>query len=136
MFGLLVVLHYLKQVPAVKGGGSLSLLGLERHALERILFLGPIAYSAYVFGLRGGVAVLAAALVAMLPRVFLLSAYPRDALYETVVTVGIGILLNAWFAFRRREIGKREQTILKLESVRRELQRIGRRYREIFENRP
>jgi len=133
LFAALTVLHYLAPASMKRAGESLSVLGLERHALERILFLAPIAYAAFVFGLRGGMAALALALAAMLPRVFLISRYPRDALFETVVTVGIGILVNAWLEYRRREIGRREETIRKLEAVRRELNRVGRRYQEIFE---
>jgi len=133
LFVLCIVLHYPGQLPFTGKLGRFSLLGLERHALERILFLVPSIYAAYIFGLTGGCISLAVALAAMIPRILFISAYPRDAVFETALTVIIGVLVNAWMESRRREIGKREQTILKLETVRRELQRISRQFQDIFE---
>jgi PAS domain S-box-containing protein len=133
LFLLCIVLHYPEQLLFTKQPGRNSLLGLERHALERILFLVPSVYAAYVFGLTGGCVSLAFSLAAMLPRVLLISVHPRDAAFETALTILIGGLINAWLESRRREIGRREQTILKLETVRRELQRISKRFQEIFE---
>jgi len=113
-------LHYPAHLPISRGAGSL--IGLERHAIERILFLLPVTYAAFAFGLRGGLIALAAAAAFMLPRVFLVSQYPRDALFETLTVIGVGILINWWLEGRRRELGRREQALLKLESARRELQ--------------
>jgi PAS domain S-box-containing protein len=133
LFVLCVVLHYPRLLLAFIPSPGYSLLGLERHALERILFLAPAVYAAHVFGFVGGFVSLAFALAAMLPRVFFISLHPLDASLETGLTIVVGGLINIWLESRRREIGRREQTILKLESVRRELQRISRRFREIFE---
>jgi PAS domain S-box-containing protein len=130
-FVLIIFLHYPQHIRIFKD--SPSLLGLERHALERILFLLPLAYAAYFLGLPAGIAALVMAAGAMLPRALLVSLHPRDALFETAVTLGVGVLINAWLEFRRKEIGRREQTILRLEAVRKELQSIGKRYQEIFE---
>jgi PAS domain S-box-containing protein len=133
IFAACVFLHYPEVVPISAKLGFHSLIGLERHALIRILFLVPIAYAAYVYGVTAGLVTLFASLAAMLPRIFFISPYPKDALFETITAFVIGALINSWLEFRRREIGRREQTILKLESVRSELQRIGRRFQEIFE---
>ena len=133
LFVLCVVLHYPQALLFFVRSPGYSVLGLERHALERILFLAPAVYAAYVFGLLGGCLSLALALAAMLPRVFFISLHPLDAAMETALTILVGGLINIWLESRRREIGRREQTILKLESVRRELQRISRRFQEIFE---
>jgi PAS domain S-box-containing protein len=133
LFLLCILLHYPEQLLFLRQSEGGSLLGLQRHALERILFLAPVVYAAHVFGFTGGWVSLGFALSAMLPRVILISSQPRDAAFETILTVLIGGLINAWLASRRREIGRREQTILKLEAVRRELQRISRRFQEVFE---
>ncbi len=133
LFILCVVLHYPQSFLFFIRSPGYSLFGLERHALERILFLAPAVYAAYVFGFLGGCLSLGLALAAMLPRVFFISLHPLDAGLETGLTILVGGLINIWLESRRREIGRREQTILKLESVRRELQRISRRFQEIFE---
>jgi PAS domain S-box-containing protein len=133
LFILCIVLHYPQAFLFFIQSPGYSLFGLERHALERILFLAPAVYAAYVFGFVGGCLSLGLALAAMLPRVFFISLYPLDAALETGLTILVGGLINIWLESRRREIGRREQTILKLESVRRELQRISRRFQEIFE---
>ena len=133
LFVLCVLLHYPQTFLSFLGLAGDSPLGLERHALERILFLAPAIYSAHVFGLSGGCLTLALALAAMLPRALFVSAHPRDAAFETALTIIVGALINIGLESRRREIGRREETILKLEAVRRELQRISRQFREIFE---
>jgi len=99
-----------------------SLLGLSRHAIERVFFLAPIIYAGLIFGLKGGIISLVAASAAMLPRVFLISLYPSDALFETCAIVIIGGLSNWWLESHRRQSGRREQALLKLETVRRDLQ--------------
>jgi two-component system, NarL family, sensor histidine kinase DegS len=121
IFALLGILHYphlLFPLQMVTG----SLFGLQRHAIERILFLVPVSYAAYVFGFRGGILCLVVSLFIMLPRVAFISLYPRDALFETALTAGIGVLINVWLESRRREIGRREQLLIKLEASKRELQ--------------
>jgi two-component system sensor histidine kinase DegS len=133
LFVLCILLHYPQLLLVFVHSAGYSLLGLDRHALERILFLAPAVYAAYVFGFFGGCLSLAFALAAMLPRVLFISLHPLDAALETGLTIVVGGLINIWLESRRREIGRREQTILKLESVRRELQRISRRFQEIFE---
>jgi two-component system sensor histidine kinase DegS len=122
LFAVCCLLHYPGQLPWTAAGNLTSLLGLQRHALERILFLAPIAYAAYIFGIRGGILCLLLAALALLPRVFLLSPAPRDALLETVLALSLGGLIIGWLETRRREIGRREQDILRLESVKKQLQ--------------
>lgn len=120
LFMLCTILYYPQLTPC---GGRVDLnawLGLERHALERFLFLLPITYAAFLFGFKAGTFVLVAALAVMLPRVFV-SSFPRDALFETGLAAAFGALMNWWLESWRREIGRREQAFLKLEAARREL---------------
>ncbi len=97
---ILVVTHYhelFTAVPALDQIGSLLRLGLYRHTLERILFLIPVAYGAMVFGLGGGLSVLALAAAAMLPRVFLVSSEPREAVFEIGAVIFTGLLIVLLF---------------------------------------
>jgi two-component system sensor histidine kinase DegS len=94
-----------------------SPLQLRRHTLERILFLLPITYAAFMFGTRGGLATLFISFLLMLPRAVFVSPQPADALVETV-SVGLVGCLMAWLvAIRNREKKLREAAIARLEAV-------------------
>jgi len=122
MFAIGIVLHYPQQILATSSPSLFSFLGLTRHALERVLFLLPVTYAGFYFGLKAGLASLAVALAIMLPRVFLISLYPPDALLETGSIILIGGLVNLWFEGYRREKERRQQVLLKLEAAQQELQ--------------
>ena len=79
--------------------------GLTRHALERILFLVPIIYSAFIFGLTAGLFTCLAALVAMLPRAIFISPVPADALLETggIAVIGVLASLGLWRLTKEKE---------------------------------
>jgi len=130
LFAFCCVLHYPGLLPLAAEKSLTARLGFERHALERILFLGPVTYAAFIFGLRPGAACLLLAVLAMLPRALLLSPAPTDALVETALIMGLGGFTIGWLETRRREIARREQDILKLESVKRELEGHVRATRE------
>jgi len=119
MFAIGVILHYPQQILATDSPSLFSFLGLSRHALERVLFLLPITYAGFFFGVKAGLASVAMALLIMLPRVFLISLYPSDALFETGAIIVFGVLVNLGFEGYRRE---------------RERLRISEKnYRELFE---
>lgn len=120
LFVAFICLHYPQQLFQLNSDVS-SLLGLERHALERFLFLVPVILGGLFFGLSGGTTSLSAAVAIMLPRAFLLSPSPKDALTETGVVVIAGALVVWWINSRQQQIGLREQALLRLETVRREL---------------
>jgi len=122
IFSVCIILHYPQQMPFLGEIGLSSLLGLSRHAVERVLFLAPIIYAGFIFGLRGGIVSLVAASAAMLPRVFYISHYPADALFETLAVLVVGVMVNWWLASQRRESGRREQALLSLEAARRQLE--------------
>ena len=122
LFVIGIVLHYPQQILGTESPSLFSFLGLTRHALERVFFLIPIAYAGLTFGLRGGMTGLAMALVIMLPRVFLVSLYLADSLFETGVVIIIGGLVNLWFERYRREHGRRQQALMRLEATRRQLE--------------
>ena len=92
-----IILHYPQQVLSWDSPSLFAFLGLSRHAAERIFFLLPVGYTGYFLGTRAGLVSLAIAAAIMLPRVFLVSDYFSDALFETVVIVFIGGMINLWF---------------------------------------
>ncbi len=91
--------------------------GLTRHTLERILFLVPIIYSAYIFKLTGGLATSFAALLVMLPRATLISPAPADAILETVGVVLVGVLVSLWSWTLVKEKGRTEAALAQLNSA-------------------
>lgn len=119
MFAILAVLQYPQQIFGATAPSSF--FGLSRHTLERVLFLLPIAYAGFFFGLRGGIASLTCALVIMLPRAIFVSPSRADALFETGSVVLIGALVNLWFWSQQREKERRRQALLTLEAAQQEL---------------
>ena len=86
MVALLTIVHYhelFAHVWLLDQIGSALGFGLTRQALERILFVVPVTYAAAALGTGAGVSVLVLAVAAMLPRVLIISAAPREALFET-----------------------------------------------------
>jgi len=122
LFAICIVLHYPQQILSTDSPSLFLFLGLTRHALERIFLLLPISYAGLVFGIKAGLASLVVALGIMLPRIFLISLYPPDALLETSGIIVIGGLVNLGFEGYRKEQGRRQQVLSKLESAQQELQ--------------
>ena len=122
MFAIGIVLHYPQQILGTGLPSLFSFLGLTRHAMERVLFLLPITYIGFIFGIKAGLASLAVALVIMLPRAIFISPSLPDALLETGGVILIGGLVNLWFEGYRREKERRQKVVLKLEAAQQELQ--------------
>ncbi len=117
MFAIIIVLHYPQQILSLSSPSFFSFLGLNRHAIERILLLLPVSYAAFVLGTRAGLISLAAAAIIMLPRDFIISEYLPDALFETVAVILIGALINLWFYASRKEDKRRQQLLSKLKAA-------------------
>ena len=116
------ILHYPQQLPIIGGDLPSSLLGLERHSGERVIFLGAIVYGGLMFGMRGGMVIAVVALVAMVPRIIWLSKAPADAALETALTVAAGLLVNAWFDAFQTQKRSHERTLSEHHAVREQLQ--------------
>jgi PAS domain S-box-containing protein len=108
----------------------LTEINLDRHAFERIIYLAPVIWAGLVFGGIGAFATSLVALACMLPRVFLISLHPRDALLETIAVFIIANMIAVTLHFYRREKERRHQ----LESTQQKLQASEQRYRQLFEN--
>ena len=125
MFAILIVLHYPQQIFGATAPSSF--FGLGRHTVERVLFLLPIAYAGFFFGIKGGIASLIVAFAIMLPRAIFLSPSPADALFETGSVILIGALVNLWFESQQREKERRRQALLTLQAAQQELRSNERR---------
>jgi len=75
-----------------------------RHAVDRVLFLGPVIYAGYAFGGVAGLAMTFTVLLLMLPRALLISSTPVDALFEVVAVVLVGALANLWLRARTKQM--------------------------------
>ena len=109
-------------------------IDLSRHALERILFLIPVVWSGFLFGLRGAIIASLVALACMLPRAIFISPNPVDATLETGVVFLVGGFISCLFAFSIRFLHRERQYLAKLETAHQELATSEERYRELFEN--
>ena len=111
------VLHYV-ELTGIAGTVYPSLhFGLTRHALDRALFLVPVIHAAFLFKRKGALITSSAALSVMLPRAILISPVPQDAILETVVIFGAGVLASWGIWTRAEEKDKAELALAKLESA-------------------
>jgi len=116
-------LHYPQQLLGLHTTSVFSFLGIERHAIERIYLLVPIAYASFFIGTKTGFSALIVALAIMLPRVFMFSEYMPDALAETIAIALIGGAEAWWFSHYRSERSARLAALANLENKNTELQR-------------
>ena len=123
LFVAVSVLHYVELIGITGTEVPSFHFGLTRHAFDRILFLLPVIYATFVFGLAGGLATCLAALLVMLPRAILISPVPTDALLEAGAIVIIGTLVCLWAWTRAKERAKTQAALAELESAHKILQR-------------
>jgi two-component system sensor histidine kinase DegS len=90
---------------------------LGRHSVERIIFILPVAGATFAFGQAGGLVALALSVLIMLPRVFLLSPYPADALTETVAVGVVGYLVVWMIETQEREKRLRQAVASRLRTI-------------------
>jgi PAS domain S-box-containing protein len=122
MFALVIPIHYPDQLlPFLDLDDPGSVLGLSRHAIERVLILLPITYVGFLFGMGAGLAASAFALIIMLPRALLISDYRSDALVEVGGVVAAGAVINVGFERFRRERERREDALLRLRHAQEQL---------------
>jgi signal transduction histidine kinase len=95
----------------------LSSLPMTRYAVGRIIFLLPVAAAAFAFGYVGGLITLVLAVLIMLPRVFLVSPQPLDALIETVGIALVGLIIVWMIETQDREKRLRQKVVEELETV-------------------
>ncbi|MBI4234041.1 MAG: sensor histidine kinase [Chloroflexi bacterium] len=105
MLAVGILLHYGDSLPVLSTAAAHTPLALQnRQSLERVLFLLPVIYASIVFGVRGGLATLAFAAAAMLPRAVLGAGDLIQALLQTAGVSLTGGLFILWVASERRRV--------------------------------
>ncbi|MBE0481748.1 MAG: PAS domain S-box protein [Dehalococcoidia bacterium] len=122
LFAALTFLQYVEQLGILGTQPPSEHFGLTRHSLERIVFLIPIIYGGYIFGLKWGLTIAGGALAVMLPRAIFISNYPGDALLESLGVVVVGGLACLWTWTISRERERFRSALEDLESAHRLLQ--------------
>lgn len=103
MLAISTLLHYFTPQTRLL---PLASFPLTRHAVERIIFILPVAGAAFAFGRAGGLITLTLAVLIMLPRVFFISPYPTDSLIET-----FGVAVVSYFVIWVIEIQEKEKSL-------------------------
>ncbi|MBN1162100.1 MAG: hypothetical protein JXA17_09145 [Dehalococcoidales bacterium] len=122
LFVVGIILHYPQQILGTDSASLFSFLGLSRHAVERIYLLLPLGYAGFFIGTRAGLASLVIAAAIMLPRVFVISQYFADALFETIGVIIIGSLVILWIYFDRKRKEQKQKLLTTLEESNRKLE--------------
>jgi two-component system sensor histidine kinase DegS len=90
---------------------------LTRHAVERVIFLLPVAGATFAFGQAGGLATLTLAILIMLPRALLISDYPGDALVEIGAVAIVGYIVIWMIEIQEREKRLRQKAASRLRAI-------------------
>lgn len=122
VFGMLVLggtLHYLNLI-SPKIANSLP-ADVPLQTIGRVLFLLPVVYAGFIFGLGAGLATLIAVVALMVPQAVYLNPSQARSLFETASVVLVGGLILLWFEGQRKEKRKRLEALNQLETARQEL---------------
>jgi len=116
------VFYYADSIPWIETVESSLRLDFPRRSIHRILSILPVAYAAFVFGLRGGLLASLVIAVLLLPRVFLVSSEPNEDLVEVAAFVFIAAFVSWLIDLQIKERARHRQTITSLEQTQQELQ--------------
>jgi PAS domain S-box-containing protein len=101
LFLLIVLLNY----PQVYAGSSTLAEPVQGYfTIVHILFLLPIIYSGFIFGVRGGIYCLIISLSAMLPQVLISSSDLLIPIAEIFAVIVVGAVINFLFWINRRNL--------------------------------
>lgn len=115
LLAVTTLLHYLTPQTRL----FLSPLGvfLSRHAIERVIFVLPVAVATSAFRKRAGLVTLAFAVLVMLPRAIWISPHPADALVEIAGTALVGYLVIWMIEAQAREKMLHQEAVLRLSAI-------------------
>ena len=115
---LFLIVTFLQNTEFLKHHTSLVNLGITRYTIERILYLLPIFWAAFLYGWKGGAIISLAALAGMVPPAVLASPNRVDALVEISAVFIIGGLMS----YSLESLRKERERSAKLEEAEKELQ--------------
>ncbi len=87
---------------------------LTRRAMQRTLFVLPVAYATLAFGMVGGLITLFLAFLIMMPRVLFVSLYPLDAFAEVLVVCFVGGVMSWVVESLEKERWLRQKAVSRL----------------------
>lgn len=90
---------------------------LTRHAVERTVFILPVASATFAFGQTGGLITLVLAICIMLPRVVFISPNHVDAFVETTAVSIVSYLVVWMIDVQEREKRLRQEAVLRLRTI-------------------
>jgi len=133
LFAVTSISYYhelLEGVPVIGQISTSFALGLERHTIDRFIFVLIVAYSGWHFGVRTGTVLLLISVVLMTPRLAFMTVNPGAAVFETLVAISIGVLLLTLIRASRRITADRDLLQMAMTSLRASEEN----YRELFQN--
>jgi PAS domain S-box-containing protein len=113
VFGALI--FYADHVPLIQTIVPQAPIELARYSTYRILSIIPVAYAAFVFGLRGGVITSVFIFMALLPRALFFTTQVSEAVTETIAFFLMGLLIS-WLIHRQ------QRAVYQMEKAQQELQ--------------
>lgn len=131
MFIVGALLHYPQQIINFDSPSLFSFIGLNRHAVERVYLLAPIAYASFFFYTRGSLISLGIAGSIMFPRAVLISSNPADALFESAVVIVVGVVVNILLSAYRKGKDHLVQALSQVEEVKQKLLASERRHQSL-----
>ena len=115
------ILYYADRIPLIEMAESSLRLDVARHSVHRILSILPVAYAAFVFGLRGGLLASSVIAALLLPRVFLVASEAEEALIEVAAFFFIGAFVSWLIDVQNKEKAQHQETIVSLQWAQQEL---------------
>ncbi len=110
------LIYYADRIPFIESILPQTPLQLARYSTYRILSVIPVAYAAFIFGIRGGIATSILIAIALLPRALFISKEVVAAITETGAFFFIGLMVS-WLIYRQqRAVGQLRQARQDLQS--------------------
>jgi hypothetical protein len=103
MWGILTLFYYFGELVDLAGWESLRWqFFYSVHDVHRLLFLIPIFYASYVFGIKASMIMTIISLMTFLPRALFISTYP-NALARMLIFILVSSALSCLIVVLRRE---------------------------------
>ncbi len=110
-------IYYADEIPFIAIALEGMHLPMTRHAMQRTLFVLPVAYATLAFGMVGGLTTLFLAFLIMLPRVLFISLYPLDAFIEILSVCFVGGVMSWVLESLEKERWLRQKAIARLQAT-------------------
>lgn len=110
-------IYYADEIPLIAMTLEKMPFQLTRHAMQRTLFVLPVAYATLAFGMTGGLTTVSISVLIMMPRVLFLSLYPVDAFTEALAVGFVGAAMSWVIQSLEKERWLRQKAISRLQAT-------------------